>query len=217
MTSRPGSLTEVTCMTVGPFQENTFFLKSDSSSEVVVIDPGEEAPRLIEFLDSENLRPVAIVNTHAHLDHVGAIQSLKDRYGIPLYLHPDDLPILEAAPEAARMFAVQIPQVPSVDFSMAGGDRLSLAGMNLDVIFTPGHTPGHVSLRVDGRLFCGDVLFCGSIGRTDLPGGDTDTLMKTLFEEILTLPDETLVHCGHGPDTTIGQERSSNPFLITRP
>ena len=217
MTTPPGSLTEVTRMTVGPFQENTFFLRSGSNSEVVVIDPGEEAPRLIEFLESENLRPVAIVNTHAHLDHVGAIQPLKDRYDIPLYLHPDDLPILEAAPMAARMFAVPEPQVPSVEFSMAGGDSLSLAGMNIDVMFTPGHTPGHVSLRVDGRLFCGDVLFCGSIGRTDLPGGDTETLMKTLFEVILSLPDDTRVHCGHGPDTTIGEERNSNPFLIARP
>lgn len=217
MTSQPGGLTEVTCITVGPFQENTFFLRSISSSEVIVIDPGDEAPRLIEFLDSKNLRPVAIVNTHAHLDHVGAIQPLKDRYKVPLYLHSDDLPILKAAPAAARMFAVPEPRVPEVEFEMSEGETLALAGLKLEVLFTPGHTPGHVSLRVDGRLFSGDVLFCGSIGRTDLPGGNTETLMNTLFQKILPLPDDTVVHCGHGPNTTIGEERVSNPFLIARP
>jgi hydroxyacylglutathione hydrolase len=214
--SAPGNLTEVFSLTVGPFQENTIFLKSTTSSEVVVIDPGDEAPRLIEFLESRDLVPVAIVNTHAHLNHVGAIQPLKDHFDIPLYLHPDDLPILHSAPAAAKLYALPPPVVPKVEFSLAEGESLSMAGLNLDVIFTPGHTPGHVSFLVDGRLICGDVLFSGSIGRTDLPGGNTETLMNTLFEKILTLPDETIVHCGHGPDTTIGTERVSNPFLVAR-
>lgn len=209
-------ITRVDTQTVGPFQENTFFLRRDDSQETVIIDPGDEHERLIAWLDGDTLKPVAIVNTHAHLDHIGAVAPLIAKYGVPFYLHPADLPILREAPEHARMFGVRVPLVPTVDVDLAHGDVLRLAGLSITVLHTPGHTPGGVSLQVDGRLFAGDTLFSGSVGRTDLPGGDRDALLASLSHRIMVLDDETVVHSGHGPDTTIGTERRSNPFLTGR-
>lgn len=209
----PSHITRVDTETVGPFQENTFFLRRGESPETVIIDPGEEAERLIAHMDAQHLVPVAIVNTHAHLDHMGAVVPLMRKYAVPFYLHPADLPILREAPEHARMFGVRIPEVPVVDGELADGEVLELAGLRIAVLHTPGHTPGGVSLNVDGRLFAGDALFNGSVGRTDLPGGDWDTLLDSLLNRIMALADETVVHSGHGPDTTIGHERRTNPFL----
>ncbi len=201
-------------MTVGPFQENTFFLKRGDSDEVIVIDPGDEAARLIDRIDGDHWKPVAIVNTHAHLDHIGAVQAIKERYDIPFYLHPDDEPLLEAGPEQARMFGLPPSPVPAVDHSLRDGVSLDLAGFTIKVMLAPGHSPGSVVLHVEDHLIAGDVLFQGSIGRTDLPGGDYEVMMNTLRSVILPLPDETHVHPGHGSGTTIGVERRSNPFLI---
>lgn len=204
---------EVDSLTVGPFQENTFFVRSSGSSEVVIIDPGEEAGRLEDTIESHNWKPVAILNTHAHLDHVGAVVPLQQRYGIPFYLHPKEEPILNAAPEAARLYGVREPEIPSAIKPLSPGDSVVLAGLTFQVRFTPGHTPGHVAFVLSDRVFAGDVLFSGSIGRTDLPGGHTETLLVSIRDQMLTLPDPFIVHCGHGPDTTIGRERASNPFL----
>lgn len=209
-------ITQVDTLTVGPFQENTFFLRRADAPETVIIDPGDEHEVLMVHLQSAQLKPVAIVNTHAHLDHIGAVVPLIKEYGVPFYLHPADLPILREAPDHARMFGVRVPEVPRVDIEMADGDVLDLAGLSIGVLHTPGHTPGGVSLQVDGRLFAGDALFSGSVGRTDLPGGDWDTLLASLVNKVMTLDDETVVHSGHGPDTTIGAERRSNPFLAGR-
>ena len=206
-------LTTVDGVTVGPFQENTYVLRRTEAPDVIIIDPGDEAERLVALVEDHGWRPRAIVNTHAHLDHMGAVQGLKERYGIPFYLHPDERSVLTAAPEHARLFGVREPAVPAVDAPLHDGLVLAVAGLELTVIHTPGHTPGGVSLQVDGRLFAGDTLFYGSVGRTDLPGGDWETLMRSLRERILVLPDETLVHSGHGPDTTVGRERRHNPFL----
>ncbi len=209
----PGANTDVDHLVVGPFQENTWLLRAAGKPETVVIDPGDEAERLCAAIDAAGLRPVAIVNTHAHLDHVGAVAPLKAHYGIPFYLHPDDFGVLERGPASAMAYGLPPFEVATVDHELADGQRLALAGLSIDVVFTPGHCPGHVSLHVDGRCFGGDCLFAGSIGRTDLPGGDTATLMATLRDHFLTLPDETIVHSGHGPDTTIGDERATNPYL----
>jgi glyoxylase-like metal-dependent hydrolase (beta-lactamase superfamily II) len=213
MTTRVGFRTAVDMVTVGPFQENTFFLRAADAPETIVIDPGDEPERLISIVETHRWKPVAIVNTHAHLDHIGAVSELKNHFKLPFYLHPDDLNTLRDAPEHARMFGVRVPLVPEVDHALEGGQTLDLAGLQIRVLYTPGHTPGGVSFVVDGRVFAGDALFYGSIGRTDLPGGDYDTLMRSLREQLLPLPDETIVHCGHGPDTTIGRERRQNPFL----
>ncbi|NNE07068.1 MAG: MBL fold metallo-hydrolase [Gemmatimonadetes bacterium] len=206
--------TELLGVTVGPFQENTFFLKATDSPETIVIDPGDEAERLIGELDRRGWSPIAIVNTHAHLDHIGAVQALKDHYSIPFFLHSHEIPILEAAPEHARMFGIAPPVVPAVDHLLDGLERLELAGLTLSLVLTPGHSTGSVSFFLDNRMIGGDVLFQGSIGRTDLPGGDYATLMGTLRDLMRTLPDETAIHPGHGPDTTMGEERRTNPFLL---
>jgi glyoxylase-like metal-dependent hydrolase (beta-lactamase superfamily II) len=204
---------DVTPVVVGPFQENTFFLRLRGSAKTVVIDPGDEGEELAGRLEAQSLRPVAIVNTHGHLDHIGAVQFLKERYGVPFYLHPGDRPLLEAAPDHARFFGVDVPPIPEVDHFLADGGALRLGGLELEVIHTPGHTPGGVSFAVSGHIFAGDTLFRGAIGRTDLSGGDYETLIRSIRERLLPLPDETIVHCGHGPDTTIGEERRTNPFI----
>lgn len=206
--------TFIESVTVGPFQENTFFLGRSGRDEVIVIDPGAEAPRLISFIESRGWRPVAIVNTHAHLDHVGAVQPLKEKFGLEFYLHSDDLSLLRGAPEHALLFGVEPPEVPEVEHDLKGQDRLELAGLDLELRHTPGHSPGSVTLVVEGRVISGDVLFQGGIGRVDLPGGDYATLIQSIRSQLLTLPDQTLVHCGHGPTTTVGAERRTNPFLV---
>ena len=198
---------------VGVFQENTFFLRAPGRPETVIVDPGAEAEKLIGTVRSHRWEPVAIVNTHAHLDHVGAVQELKEAFEIPFLLHPEDLDILRSAPETAEWFGVPAPAVPEVDRPLGDRERLDLGGMAIQVLHTPGHTPGGASLVAGDRVFVGDTLFHGSIGRTDLPGGDYDLLIRSIRERLLALPDETIVHSGHGPDTTIGRERRANPFL----
>lgn len=212
-TNAPGEATTVTQIVVGPFAENTYILHANGAKESLLIDPGDEAHVLEHAIERSGTTPVAIINTHGHIDHVGAIAALKERYGIPFYLHPDDVVTLEHAPMAAQLYGLPPITVPDVDHDLADGQRLELAGLSIDVMFTPGHAPGHVSFLVDGRCFGGDCLFNGSIGRTDLPGSDHAALMRTLRDRFLTLPDATIVHSGHGPDTTIAAERASNPFL----
>ena len=213
-TETPGTATDVAQIVVGPFAENTYLLRAKGGSESLVIDPGDEAERLIALIEESGTKPVAIINTHAHLDHIGAVAQLKDHYGIPFYLHPDDAPTLEQGPIASQLYGLPPVTVPSVDHALDDGQTLELAGLTLDVVFVPGHAPGHVAFLIDGRCFGGDCLFQGSIGRTDLPGGDMDTLMRSIRERLLPLPDDTIVHSGHGPDTTIGQEKRTNPFIV---
>jgi len=207
---------QVDGLTVGPFQENTYFLRRFGGRETVIIDPGDEAPRLIAFLESQDLVPLAIVNTHAHLDHIGAVAALKDRYAVPFLLHADDFDLLQRAPESARLFGVNEPVVPQVDAPLTHLEKLAWAGIAMEVRHTPGHARGHVCLVVEGAVFAGDALFYGSIGRTDLPGGDTETLLASIAAQLLTLPDSTVVYPGHGPSTSIGRERLHNPFLRGR-
>jgi glyoxylase-like metal-dependent hydrolase (beta-lactamase superfamily II) len=213
MTRDPAGI-EVTSVTVGPFQENTFFLKRLDREDVVIIDPGDEPDRLIDLVEDRGWRPAAIVNTHAHLDHVGAVEPFKRHFGIEFWLHHDDLPLLRGAPEHARLFGVRPPVVPEVEHDLAGLTTLEVAGIRFELRHTPGHSPGSVSLVLPGRVVSGDVLFEGSIGRTDLPGGSLPVLMQSIERCLLSLPDETIVHCGHGPDTTIGRERQTNPFIL---
>jgi hydroxyacylglutathione hydrolase len=211
----PGEHTEVHVETVGMFQENTFFLRARDRDEVVLIDPGDEPERLIETLESRGWRAVAIVNTHGHIDHVGAVAPLQEQLGIPFYLHSADQFLLDQLQHSARNWGVEAPETPTVDHRLDELETLELAGLAIGVLHTPGHTPGGVSLVVDGRVFAGDCLFLGSIGRTDFPGGNTAQLLASIKNRLLALPDETVVHSGHGPDTTIGHERRHNPFLYS--
>jgi hydroxyacylglutathione hydrolase len=201
--------------TVGPVAENCFFAAAQGSERAIVIDPGEEADRLTGALDELGLTVEAILLTHTHFDHVGAVAPLAHHTGAPVYC-----PELEKGVLADIMRFVPWPgfgpfESYDADELVSGGERLTLAGLEIDVLFTPGHSPGHVtySLPAERAVFSGDVLFQGSVGRTDLPGGDTATLMRTLAELLDRLPDDTTVYPGHMGVTTIGRERDSNPFL----
>jgi hydroxyacylglutathione hydrolase len=199
----------ITCFELTPFMSNCFVV--EDGGEALVIDPGEAAPELLRALDG--LRVTAVVNTHAHCDHCGGNADLCARLGAPLALHPDDLPLLQVLTQQAAMFGWTAPASPDPGISLRHGDTLAAGSARFEVRHTPGHAPGHVILAGGGVVFAGDVLFAGSIGRTDLPGGDYDTLLDSIRTQILTLPDTTTVYSGHGPATTVGVERRTNPFL----
>jgi glyoxylase-like metal-dependent hydrolase (beta-lactamase superfamily II) len=212
----PTSRIEVISQTVGIFAENSYFLVEPSSLEAVAIDPGDEADRLLDVVRGRALTVRFILNTHGHIDHVGAVAEVKAATGAPFHIHEADLPFLEALPGQAAMFGLASPPVPGVDGHLKDGQVFTLGqdGISIQVIETPGHSPGSVSFRVGEVVFSGDALFQGSIGRTDLPGGDHETLLRSIHERLLVLPDATRVYPGHGPPTTIGRERRTNPFLV---
>ncbi|MBN1824829.1 MAG: MBL fold metallo-hydrolase [Candidatus Eisenbacteria bacterium] len=200
-------------ITVGPFQANAWLLGRTDRPDTILIDPGGEPDRIAERIEAGGRRLAAILNTHGHLDHIGAVEALRERFHAPYYLHPADRPVAEAAPEHAALFGIEPPRVPSEGRPLRHGERLDIAGVEIAVIHLPGHTPGGTAFLVRGHLFAGDTLFRGSIGRTDLPGGDGEALLRSIRERLLILPGDTVVHCGHGPDTTIQEERNGNPFL----
>ena len=205
---------------VGPLQCNCSILGDEETREAIVIDPGDEVERVLAVLEKHNLKARYIVNTHAHFDHVGNCRELKEATGAEISLHKADLPIYETAPRQAALFAmygVRPIRMTAVDQFLRDADGLQVGKIAAQAIHTPGHTPGSLSLHVPGSardlLFAGDTLFNGSIGRTDLPGGDFDQLLKSIKDRLLTLDDETEIWPGHGPKTTIGRERRTNPFL----
>jgi len=207
---------EIITETVGPFAENSYFLVDPESLEAVAIDPGDEAECLLEIVAARRLKLRWILNTHAHLDHVGAVAALKEATGAPFHLHEADRFLLDLLPAQAAAFGLSPPPVPAVDGWLKEGDVFEVADgrLRIEVVETPGHSPGGVTLVAQGALFAGDALFQGSIGRTDLPGGDYETLLRSIRERLLVFPDGTPVYPGHGPPTTVGAERRGNPFLV---
>jgi len=197
----------------GGFAQNCYLLVAADGRRAVIVDPGEESDTFLARIESEKVEIEAIWLTHAHIDHVFGVGAIKEATGAPIYLHPADRFLYDATPAQARSFGIQVDSLPPPDHELAHGDRLRLGDEQLEVRFAPGHSPGSVCLVGDGYVVAGDVLFQGSIGRTDLPGGDFDTLITSIREQLLTLPDETRVLSGHGPPTTIGEERRTNPFL----
>jgi hydroxyacylglutathione hydrolase len=204
----------------GQFVENCYLVVDEAAGECAVVDPGEEAGLILRKLAATGAKPVAIWLTHAHLDHVLGVPSVVAETGVPVWLHPADRPLYDAVPEQAAWFGLAAPPLPSPDREFAHGEAVRVGGLVFQVRHTPGHSPGSVCLVGQeagggggGIVLGGDVLFAGSIGRTDLPGGDFDTLIGSIERELLSLPDDTIVYTGHGPETTVGRERRSNPFL----
>ena len=197
----------------GIFAENCYLVIDEDVRECAIVDPGEEAGLILHKVAASGAKPAAIWLTHAHLDHVMGIPRIKAETGIPVYLHPEDRRLYDAVPAQAAAFGVAAEPLPPPDRDFAHGDEAKVGGLSFAVRHTPGHSRGHVTLVGHGVALCGDVLFAGSIGRTDLPGGNLETLLSSIERELLSLPDETIVHSGHGPETTIGRERRDNPFL----
>jgi glyoxylase-like metal-dependent hydrolase (beta-lactamase superfamily II) len=198
---------------VSMFMENTWIVACPESREGVILDPGDEAERIAGLVAKLGVTPQAILNTHAHIDHIGAVAELRERYGIPFLVHEGERENLEQMPLHASLFGLEAPPVPEVDDWVKEGDEFSWGTLRLTALETPGHTAGGVSYVGEGFVIAGDTLFAGSIGRTDLPGGDFPTLRKSIRDKLFTLPGETRVHCGHGPDTTIAAEKQTNPFV----
>jgi len=183
------------------------------SGEAVLVDPGDEAPRLLARIEASGCRLVQLLATHGHFDHVGAGAEVQDACGLPLRCHPGDEPFIARMPAIQAEWGFRVTPVPRTVPDLVDGTRIPFAGGAIEVRHTPGHSPGGVSLVLPGRVLVGDCLFAGSVGRTDLPGGDFAVLEKSIRERIYTLPDETVVVPGHGPDTTVGREKATNPFV----
>ena len=202
----------VRTITVGAFQENSYLVVDEDSQRAVIVDPGGEPQRLIDEIERSKTTLDAIWITHAHVDHVGAIASVKERWNVPVYLHPADRRLYEAAGRQAEVYGLPFEEPPPPDQDFTDGQTLLLGNAEMSVMHAPGHSPGHVVIHGNGIALVGDCLFAGSIGRTDLPMSNPQQLSESL-KKIASLPPETVVYPGHGPDTTIGEERVSNPFL----
>jgi len=205
---------------VGPFFKNGFVVGCEESREAVLIDPGDEVAALLAFADRSRLEILHILLTHAHVDHITGVAAAKRALNVPIHLHKDDLFLYERAVEIGAMFGLQVEPQPPIDRFYTSAQVISFGTYQARVLHTPGHCPGGVCLQIGkagtgGKdLFVGDTLFAGSIGRTDLPGGDHATLIASIRNVLFPLGDEAIVHPGHGPDTTIGEERRRNRFLV---
>jgi hydroxyacylglutathione hydrolase len=197
----------------GQLAENCYLIADRSTGEAVIIDPGEESAMFLAELDTRGWSLKGIWLTHAHVDHIMGVGAVRRATGAPIHLHPLDRPLYDAMPQYGAWLGMRLDPAPPPDVEIRPGTQVHVGRHAFDIRFTPGHSPGSVSFVGHGMVFGGDVLFNGSVGRTDLPGGDFPTLMNTLQSQFLSLPDSTVVHSGHGPDTTIGVERLTNPFL----
>lgn len=198
---------------VGPLETNCYLVYCSKTLEAVIIDPGAEAEKIFPIIHELKLKPKAVLNTHGHIDHVGANRDFKEKFGLPIYLHPADQVLLQRNQQLELSLLLGAKEPPPPDRELADGDVIEFGEISLRVIHTPGHSPGSVSFLGNNYLFSGDTLFYGGVGRTDLPGGSWRDLERSIREKILTLPDEIIVLPGHGPSTTIGEERRSNPFI----
>jgi len=201
---------------VGPLQSNSYLLADEVTREAALFDPGMESEPVADVLARERLTVTAIINTHGHFDHVFGNAYFKAKTGAPLLMHRADLDLVKRLEEQSLYFGFRATPSPPPDRFLEEGDEVRVGGIRLRVLHTPGHSPGGICLVTDGTAFVGDTLFAGSIGRTDLPGGSAETLLTSIREKLLTLPDDTVIYPGHGPATTIGHERRHNPFLTGR-
>ena len=204
--------------TFNPFQENMYIVY-DETKQCVIFDPGcyeeDERLELVEFIEKNELRPVKLINTHGHIDHMLGNSFVAGKYGLKLEMHEADIDTLLQAPVYGQMWGIHPQPSPEPSVLLNEGDVITFGNTKLEVLFTPGHSRGSISFynKVDSFVISGDVLFYGSIGRTDLPGGDFDILAKSIKEKLYTLPENTVVYSGHGPQTSIGKEKKTNPFV----
>ncbi len=205
---------KIVCLTNGMFMENCYLIGSPETSEAALVDPGEEAGMFLRRLEHEELELKQIWLTHGHVDHVDGVQQVVRETGAEVYLHPEDRMLYDNYEAQRAKYGLSVvDSPPPPDHDLGHGNELNVGDFTFTVRHVPGHSKGGVAFVGHGVVFSGDALFTGSIGRTDLPGGDTDTLLTSIREQLLSLPDDTIVYPGHGPETTIGTERDSNPFL----
>ena len=202
----------ISATTVGVFEENCYLVVDPDTNAAVLIDPGADGERIVAAVRVSRARLEAIWLTHAHLDHIGAIADVTRVWDVPVFLHPLDLPVFDYAPKAAAMYWIPWEEQPRPDHELADGMTLSLGELRFTVLHTPGHAPGHVVFHGHGVVLGGDLLFAGSVGRTDLPLADPKAMSRSLAR-VAELPADTVVYPGHGPTTTIGREVATNPFL----
>ncbi len=210
---------EIQKFTFGPFGENTYVLVDKESKEAIVIDPGmydnSERQRFKSYLESEGIIPKLLVNTHCHIDHVMGNAFVHEEYGLTPQMHENGSIVLAQAARSAEVYGLNYDHSPAGEASLKDGEELQFGSHSFKILFTPGHAPDHIVLynAEDGYVIGGDVLFNGSVGRVDLPGSVPSDLVKSIQKKMYTLPDDTVVYCGHGPETTIGKEKKSNPFV----
>jgi glyoxylase-like metal-dependent hydrolase (beta-lactamase superfamily II) len=208
---------QVEMLPLGMFQSNCYIVSCSETGEGVIVDAGDEGEVILDTVDRMNVRIQAILETHGHIDHVSALGEVVPALGVPVYMHKHEIPVYETIEHHATMFGLPTPDRVKIDRLLEDGEEIQIGKLTATVIHSPGHSPGSVCFHFPEesppRIIVGDVLFKGSIGRTDLPGGSYGTIIETLVNVFLPLPDETIVYSGHGPETTIGEEKRFNPFL----
>jgi len=200
-------------MEVGPLAENAYIVEHVGSRKAAVVDPGDEGEEILSRIAERGITLDKILLTHGHFDHVGAVRTLRERTGARIHVHAEEVERMRTADRQGGMFGLSVESPPAPDVLVREGDVVELGDRGFRVLHTPGHTPGHVTFLAGEMAFVGDLIFAGSIGRTDLPGGSYDDLIRAVREKIFTLPDRTVLFPGHGPATTVGEEKRSNPFF----
>jgi hydroxyacylglutathione hydrolase len=200
-------------VTVGALEANCYILGCDKTQKGVIIDPGADALTIKEVLDKSGINAEYIILTHGHTDHIGALFEIKQKTGAIVAMHSDDAEMLGDSGKNLSLYTGEMIKLPPADMILKGNETLTVGSLTLDILHTPGHTPGGISIKTDGSVFTGDTLFLGSIGRTDFPGGSFKTLIDSIKQKLLTLTDDTKVYPGHGSETTIKHEKLYNPFL----
>ncbi|MBI5490358.1 MAG: MBL fold metallo-hydrolase [Deltaproteobacteria bacterium] len=204
---------EVTPVVTGPFVENAYVVHDPKTLDAVIIDPGDDPGRIARTVEQLGAKPLAVLLTHGHIDHVGAVGRVLEKFEVPLLCHEADQPWLDGIEKQARMFGLQVDKVPQPTRYVTDGEELTFGSLVFKVIHTPGHSAGGVCYLIGRTLFAGDSIFEGSIGRTDFPDGSYDQLIESIETRILPLGDDVTIYSGHGPETTVGRERRANPFL----
>lgn len=208
-----GTSPEIACMVVGALATNAFIISCPVTRKALIVDPGGDPDRIISYITENDLQPVEIISTHGHSDHIAAVAMLKREYEIGYALHEADREMVKLSVREAPYWGMGSIEEPDINRTLSDGDIIEVGEVRGRVLFTPGHSPGGISLLFDRFVLVGDTLFNRSVGRTDLHGGSMETLTRSIRDRLFTLPDDTVVYCGHGPETTIGEERKENPFV----